>query len=163
MVGRSGTVGTAQRRTCGQGRNVEGARQTFQQCCKGSASMRCSDSSSSGEREDKFLRHKDQSELLGLHEKFKKLEDNISSVQFKGAGEEGKPKELWKMEVDEEADSNKKLDQRKDELQKQVRRMYLSPDMPQSVVVEYKENWQQELPDIEQRRNDLLPEAAKNA
>ena len=30
MVGRSGTVGTAQRRTCGQGRNVEGARQTFQ-------------------------------------------------------------------------------------------------------------------------------------
>ena len=43
MVERSGIVVCAQRRTCGQGRNVRGVRgvrETFRQCCKGSASKR---------------------------------------------------------------------------------------------------------------------------
>ena len=84
-------------------------------------------------------------------------------MQFEGAGEEGKPEEFGKMEVDEEADSKKKLDQRKKEFEKQLRKIDAFPDMPQSVVFGPKEKWQEELQDIEQRRNDLLPGASEDA
>ena len=67
------------------------------------------------------------------------------------------------MEVDEEVDSKKKLDQRRNELQKQLRKIKKFTDVSQSVVDEYKEKWQQDLHHIEQRRNDLLPGASENA
>ena len=61
------------------------------------------------------------------------------------------------MEVDEEINSKKKLGQRKKDLQKQLREIEKFTDI-QNVL---KETWQQELQDIEQRRNDLLPELQK--
>ena len=72
-------------------------------------------------------------------------------MQFVGAGEEGKPEEVGKLEVDEEVDSKKKLDQREKELQKQLWKIDEFPDGSRGVVDEYKEKWQQELQDIEQR------------
>ena len=78
-------------------------------------------------------------------------------VQYKPAGEEGRFEEDRKMEV-EEVDTKKKLDQRKKQLQKQLRDIEKFTDMCQSVVDEHKEKWQQELQDTEQKRNDLLPE-----
>ena len=61
------------------------------------------------------------------------------------------------MEVDEEVDS-KKLDQRKKELPTQLRDIEKFTDVPQEVGDVLSEKWQQELQDIVQRRNDLLPE-----
>ena len=69
------------------------------------------------------LGHKAQSELIEVREKFQQLEEKISSVQFEGMGEEGKPEEFGKMEVDEEAVSKKKLDQGKKELHEQLREL----------------------------------------
>ena len=71
------------------------------------------------------------------------------------------PKNFGKMEVDEEAESKKKLHHLQNELQKQLRRSDEFPDVPPSVVVELKEKWQQEVQYIEQRRNFLLPERQK--
>ena len=64
-------------------------------------------------RRQVFLGYKAQTKLRELREKVKKLEKvievKISSVQFEGAGEESKPEEFRKMEVDEEVDSKKKV------------------------------------------------------
>ena len=57
--------------------------------------------------------------------------------------------------MDEEVDSKKKLDQRKKELQKQLRNVERFTGMPQDIQDVLREKWQQELQDIEQRRNDF--------
>ena len=62
-----------------------------------------------------------------------------------------------KMEVNEEVGSKKNMDQKKDNLQKQLRDL----EKPQDIQRKLKEEWQQELQDVEQRRNDLLPEHQK--
>ena len=83
-------------------------------------------------------------------------------AQGEPAGEEGRSEETEKMEVDEEVDSKKNLAQRKKELVKQLlRKIDEFTDMPRNVGDMLKEKWQQELQDIEQRRNDLLPEHQK--
>ena len=64
-------------------------------------------------------------------------------------------------EVDEEVDSKKKLDQRKKELLRQLRKLDKFTDVPRNVGDVLKEKWQQELEDIEPRRTDLLPEHQK--
>ena len=103
--------------------------------------------------------------LRELREEVKRLkkEGKTSFVQFEGAGEGGRFEEEGKMDVDEEVDSKKKLDQRKKELQKQLRNIEKFTDVLQEVGDVLKEKWQQELQDIEQRRNDLLPGASKDA
>ena len=54
-------------------------------------------------------------------------------VQCEPAGEEGGLEEDWKMEVGEEVDSKKKLDQKKKELQKQLRDLANLTYMPQDI------------------------------
>ena len=87
-----------------------------------------------------------------------KKQGRKSSVQFEEAGKEGRFEEEGMMEVDEDVDSKKKLDQRKKELQKQLRDVQRSTDTPQDMQDMLKEKWQHELQDIERRRNDVLPE-----
>ena len=63
------------------------------------------------------------------------------------------------MEVDEEVDSKKKLDERKKKSCKNCCQTSTSPtDMEQRVVDEQKEKWQQELQDVEEKRIDVLLE-----
>ena len=59
------------------------------------------------------------------------------------------------------SDSKKQSDQRKKEQVKQMRKIDEFADTLRNVVDEQKEKWRQELQDIEQRRNDLLPEHLK--
>ena len=76
------------------------------------------------------------------------------------AGEEVRFEEGREVEVDGEVDSKKKFDQRKKELVKQMRTMSLL--MCRGRVVDQRhEKWRQELQEINQRRNDLLPEHQK--
>ena len=63
------------------------------------------------------------------------------------------------MNVDEEVDGKIELDLWKKDLLK--RYINECPDVPQAVQGMLKETWQQELQEIEQRRNDLLPEHQK--
>ena len=58
-------------------------------------------------------------------------------------------------------DSKKKLDQRKREIVKQLRKIDEVQELPQDTVDEQKVVWRQQLKHIEQRRNDLLPEHEK--
>ena len=82
-------------------------------------------------------------------------------MQFEDAGAEGTFAEEGKI-VDEEVDSKKKLDLRKKDLLNQLHdTSNACPDMPQLAQGMLKEAWQQELQDIERRRNDLLPEDQK--
>ena len=79
-------------------------------------------------------------------------------AQGEPVGAEGQSEDDGKMEVGEEVDSKEKLEQRKKELLKQLRNINEGLDMPQATQETLREKWQQELQDIEQRRNDLLPE-----
>ena len=112
------------------------ARQTQASCFdKGGRSG--SESSSSGECEDKVLAHKaqwaTQTELRELRDKVKWFEGERRKqwVQGKPTCADGTSGECEKLEVDEEFDSKKKSDQRKKELVLQLRRIGEFPDMPQ--------------------------------
>ena len=59
--------------------------------------------------------------------------------------------------MDEEVYSKKKLDQKKKDLQNQLRSREIHVNAAGGSE-RLNEEWQQELQDIEQRRNDLLPE-----
>ena len=65
------------------------------------------------------------------------------------------------MEVDEEGESKKQLEERKKRLQRQVRDIQKFTDMDTLLLEGQKERWQQELQEIEQKRNDLLSEHQK--
>ena len=81
------------------------------------------------------------------------------AVQFEEPGEDAKLDEKCKMEVDEEADSRKKLYIRKKDIAKDMRKLkgVKSWDGACKKVVD--EGFKQkELAQIEQRRNDQLPE-----
>ena len=85
-------------------------------------------------------------------------------MQFEEASEEVKIEKDGRMEVGGEMmDIKKKLDQRKRETVKQMRRIDDVTDLSQDFVDERKDMWRQELQQIEQRRNDLTPEHQKNA
>ena len=60
------------------------------------------------------------------------------------------------MEVDGKVNSKKKLDQRKRELVKQMRKIDEFTDVPQNVVDELKEKVATRMQDIEQRRNSAM-------
>ena len=77
------------------------------------------------------------------------------------AGGESGLEEDGKMEIDGKVDSKKRLDQRKKVLQKQLREIEMFTDILKGTQEIFRETWQQDLPDIEQRRNDLLPEQQK--
>ena len=79
-------------------------------------------------------------------------------AQGEPASDGGSFQEIVKMEVEEEVDIKNELDQRKKELQKQLRRITDFPVVPQDLQDVLNEKMQQELQDVEQRRNDLLPE-----
>ena len=124
MVAGSGAVEPARRLRCGD-RSVEGVRHTFRRCCKGKHKQTVSnkggrswsESSSSGECEDKVLARQaqwaTQTEVCELRDEVKKVRGRKQWAQGERASAEGKSEEKEKMEVDEEVDSKKKLDQRK--------------------------------------------------
>ena len=62
------------------------------------------------------------------------------------------------MDCEEDAENKKKLDEQIKRLQKQLRDLEKFTCMPQDIQSGLKESWQQQLQDIEQKRNDLLPE-----
>ena len=133
MVERSGTVFSL----LGDERDDEGVRQALRQCCKGS--KKASGLSKGWAvffglvphqegKEDKALAYKTywnaQTQLRELSEQVKWYEnaERKSGAQGEtGWGAEGRCKEDGKMEVDKEVDSKKMLDQRKKDLQTQLR------------------------------------------
>ena len=60
--------------------------------------------------------------------------------------------------MEDEVESRKKLDEQMKRLQRQLREVERFTDVPQDVQSSIKENLQQQLQDVEQKRNDLLPE-----
>ena len=67
------------------------------------------------------------------------------------------------MDCEEEVLNRKKLDEQRKRLQKQLRDLEKFACMPQDIQSRRKEEWQQQLQDIEQKRNDLLPGAPESA
>ena len=132
----------------------EGVRQILRRCCKANTSKLCQTRVEAGRNrhhqvsEDKVLAHKakwaTRTDLRELRDKDKwyEGEGRIQWAQRELVCENW----MW-ME-----------DQRKKELAKQLRKLGEFTDMPQNVDHEQKEKWRQELQDIEQRRNDLMPE-----
>ena len=80
----------------------------------------------------------------------------MSSLSNSSGGESGLEEDR-KMEIDDEIDSHQKLDHRKREL-REIERF---TDKTRRHTGDPQEKWQQELQDIEQSRNDLLPEHQK--
>ena len=66
--------------------------------------------------------------------------------------------EGWKIEVDEEVDSKKKLDEQRKRLQKQLPEIEKFTDMDQMFLEGQKENGKGDLQETEQKRSELLPE-----
>ena len=62
------------------------------------------------------------------------------------------------MEVEDEVESTKKLDERRKRLQRQLREVERFTDVSKEGQSSLTENLQQQLQKVEQRRNDLLPE-----
>ena len=126
-----------------------------------------SEPSSSDEGEDKVLAHKAHwAKETGWRELRDKgtwceSERRKQWAQGDSAGVEGRSEESEKMEVEEEVDSKTKLDQRKKEPVPLVRKINEFKDVPQEMQELLKEKWQQELQDIEQRRNDFMPQHQK--
>ena len=67
--------------------------------------------------------------------------------------------EDWNMEVEE--DDDKKLDEQRRRLQKQLLEIEKFSDTDQVFRDGQKENWKDKLQDIEEKRNELLPEHQK--
>ena len=65
------------------------------------------------------------------------------------------------MEVEDQAESRKKLDEQREKMQKELREVdrlsFVSKEMPESI----QESLQHQLQDVEKRRNDLMPEHQK--
>ena len=107
-----------------------------------------SSSSSCGEKE----RSRDaEAEIRSLREELKRCKnaENRQGIQSETSVGENGCDDGWKIDIDEEVDSKKKLDQRKKELQKKMRNISECPDVPQDIREVLKEKWQQELQDIE--------------
>ena len=89
-----------------------------------------------------------------LREEIQQLEDaaRAQGAQRASEKEEVRSEEDWTMDVEEEAGRGR---------QRQLRDIEKFADVSKEVVDTYREAWQQELKDTEQRRNDLLPEHQK--
>ena len=148
MTARSGVVVYARRRTFGQDRGVAGARQTFRQCCKTNTCKlyqpRVVEAGRNlhrqGDGDQKVLACEAQvdreTELRELRKENKRLENEGRNLSVQGgqASEEVRCEEDEKIEVDGEVDSKKKLDQRKRELVKQMRKIDEFTYVPQNGV-----------------------------
>ena len=62
------------------------------------------------------------------------------------------------MEVDEEVENKKKLDDQRRRLQKQTREIEKLTDVDQMFRDSQKEKWKERLLEIEEKSNELLPE-----
>ena len=62
------------------------------------------------------------------------------------------------MDVEDEAESRKKLDEQKRKLQKELRDLEKFSCVPKEFQESVKSNLQQQLQEVEQRRHDLVPE-----
>ena len=71
------------------------------------------------------------------------------------------PEEDCKMEVEEETDCKKKLDEHKKSLQRQLRDIEKFANMDPIFRSRQKEKWKEELQEIEGKRTELLPECQK--
>ena len=139
-----GLAASAQREMFGHGRGVAGARWVFRLCCKVNTCKRCRRLDAAGQHRPQMIR-----------------QGKKPAVQFEETSEVVRPDEDCMMEVDSEADSREKLDQRKSEIEKQLRKIEEFTDLDEGFVESWKKQWQQELLQIEQRRNDLLSEHEK--
>ena len=137
--------------------NVRVARDV--QAVSANAGFCSSGSSTSSGGENRSIRDP-ETEIRRLREELKRYQrvEKRQVTQCEPACEEGKLEEDGQMEVGGETESEKNLDERKKKLQKPLRDIEKFTDMNKHIVEGPKEKWQQELQDIEQRRNDLLPE-----
>ena len=89
-------------------------------------------------------------ELRDENKRLKKEKRKTTQAEEANEGYEGE--EDKKKEVDEDRDSKKMLEQRKKETQKSMRGTDEGSDLPQELVIERKEQWRQELHEIEQKQ-----------
>ena len=71
--------------------------------------------------------------------------------------------EEWRMDVDveDEIESRKKLDEQKMKLQRELREIEKFSCVPKEVQESLKSNQQEQLLEVEQSRHDLMPEHQK--
>ena len=91
---------------------------------------------------------------------FENSKDERQDKKDRATQQEGESglEEDWNMDCEEEVENRKKLGEQRKWLQKQLRDLEKFTCMPQDIQSRLKEEWQQQLQDIEQKRNDLLPE-----
>ena len=81
-------------------------------------------------------------------------------------GQEGQgdsTREDWNIEVQEEGENKKKLDEQRRRLQKQIREIEKFTDMDQMFPDSQKEKWKERQLEIEEKRNELLPGTPEDA
>ena len=92
-------------------------------------------------------------ELLSKQQKWGKGPKTQGEQTRRGSGLE----EDCKMDIEEETNCKKKLDERKKHLQRQLRDIEKLADMEQVLRDRHKEGWKEELQEIERRNTELLP------
>ena len=122
-------------------------------------------STSSGEedRRNKSLAAENKELRARLEALEKKEGEGVQGGQGLPSRREGGLEELWSVEMDleDEAESRKKLDEQKRKLQKEMRDIEKFSCVPKEFQENLKSNLQQQLQEVEQRWNDLMPEHRK--
>ena len=133
------------RQVSGRGGDADGATLTSLRGCRGSAA--------------------EIQELRVLVEQLRMQQrvEKEQGVQGDTTRRESGLEEDWNMGVDEEVDKKKKLDEQWKRLQKQLREIYKFSDMGEMFWDGQKEKWKEELQEIEEKRNQLLPEHPKHS
>ena len=117
-------------------------------------------STSSGEEDKKFKsQHVEIKELCAEIERLPRQGKESGQDESNGpVRKESAVEEDWGMEVEEEAESRKKLDAQMQRLQRQLRDVERFIDLSQETQSGITENLQRQLQEVEQERHDLLPE-----
>ena len=170
MAEKSGCVSFAQRRMCGPCGAADDVTLTSQQVCRGSTHKQ-SLRRTKGGLQDHYLRVE---RARGQEEETKKLRAQVELLRKqqrveKGLEAQGEPtrrgrglEEDCKMEVDEEVDCKKKLDEQRRSLQKQPRDIEKFTDVDQMFRDSQKDKWKEQLQEIERKRTFLrAPEDAE--
>ena len=101
-----------------------------------------------------------QTELRELREEVKRLREGAkcSPVQGPEAIQLAEKDEIEKREVHDEGDRSRKLELWKREIVKHMRKLEEVTELPQHVAEEEKEKWRQELQEMVQKCEELMPE-----
>ena len=155
MAGKNGIFISAQRRTCGQDGGVAGVGQALHPCYNGGTGRRSRQRPGGAHRV--LLRQVEvTTKIIGIPMRkcrncVKSLSGTRMHTRSRGCSADLQVKKA----------GSKKMDQQKKELQKQLRDLEKLTKMPEDIQSRLKEEWQQELPDIEPEHQKDAEEISK--